>query len=296
MAKKNVRGICRLCKKHAQLCKSHYIARAFHSLNRQFGEDPVVMTPRRVMLTPRQVWAHLLCGPCESRMNKFGEAPVLKLVDNGHRFPLLDKMNRHEPIKVEEKSTTYSAINLGIDTNALAHFALGFLWKAAVHKWRTLEGQEISIILGEFEEPIRRYVLGETGLPPSIFVLASVCEDVGSRGMVWAPAQLSGLPIMFWILARGLWFHIAFDDKPPKGIEQLCCVQSLHKVIIEKIAASDLWTSVAICIEPRASMIGCAAAIKASDSLPCTFRVHPRRCGNHTRKLARNKCGTAIRI
>jgi hypothetical protein len=77
MAKKNVEGICRLCLKEKRLCKSHYLGRALHKLCRENGEDAVMMTPKVVMVTQRQLWVHLLCGDCEARLNKFGETAVL---------------------------------------------------------------------------------------------------------------------------------------------------------------------------------------------------------------------------
>jgi hypothetical protein len=234
MARKNVRGTCRLCRKKNQiLCKSHYIARAFHAMCRQNGEDPVVMTPNVSMLTPRQVWAHLLCHSCEALLNKNGETPVLKLVDDGASFPLLEHTTNAVPLKNDESgAVVFSGKAMGIDTDALAHFALGFLWKGAVYAWPSLEGQKSSVDLGAYKERIRTYLLGETGFPVGVYVAVGVCEDMGSRGFVWAPAKLSGLAYnMFSILTRGLWFHVITDDNAPKGTKDICCVQSSDRVL-----------------------------------------------------------------
>ena len=92
----------------------------------------MLMTPKVIMATPRQLWAHLLCKKCEEQLNKFGETPVLKMLDNGLGFPLLERMRLAIPLKVERNTITFSGSAMGIDTDALAHFGLGLLWKGAV--------------------------------------------------------------------------------------------------------------------------------------------------------------------
>jgi len=123
------------------------------------------MTPKVIMATQRQLWAHLLCRECEARLNKFGETPVLKLLDTGLGFRLLERMHLALELKIEPNTVSFSGSAMGVDTNALAHFALGILWKGSVNNWSTVEGQTTSIFLGSFEEPIRKYLLGESGFP-----------------------------------------------------------------------------------------------------------------------------------
>ena len=136
------------------------------------------------------------------------------------------------PLKIENGTTTFSGNAMRIDTDALAHFALGFLWKAAVYPWSTLENQIASVDLGGIEDGIRTYLLGKNEFPAGLFVLVAACEDIGSRGMVWAPSKITGLRTrMFSILVRGLWFHIALNQDAPAGMKELCCVQSANRVL-----------------------------------------------------------------
>jgi hypothetical protein len=60
---------------------------------------------------------------------KFGETPVLKLLDNGRGFSLLERMNLALTLKVEANTVSFSGSAMGIGTDALAYFSLGFLWK-----------------------------------------------------------------------------------------------------------------------------------------------------------------------
>jgi hypothetical protein len=236
VAKNNVKGECALCKKIKTLCKSHYLSKALYKLSSVDGEPPVIMTPDEVALSPRQMWAHLLCRDCEKLFDERGEKYTLKWINRGKGriidFPLLDRIRLAMEVKRSKGSVTYSGKAMGINTESLAYFALSTLWRGAAYKWKTLKGQITFIELGKFAEPIRRYLLGETGIPDGVYVLVGVCTDVGSQVTVFPPANSVGQSYkMFSILVRGIWFHIIVDDNPPKGVEELCCVRSAKKVI-----------------------------------------------------------------
>ncbi len=191
-----------------------------------------MMTPKVITATQKQLWAHLLCSECEGRLNKFGETPVLKLLDTGAGFRLLNWMEMALELKIERGTVSFSGSAMGVDTDALAHFGLGILWKGGVHKWTTVEGQTTSVELEPFEESIRTYLLGETGFPRGVYVLVGACEDKGSRGMVFAPSLVKeSQNRMFSILVRGIWFHIITDMGASPGMKKLCCVQSDKKVL-----------------------------------------------------------------
>ncbi len=137
-------------------------------------------------------------------------------------------------VKTEGDVVTFSGSAMGIDTDALAHFALGVLWKGSVHQWKTVEGQTSSVKLGAFREQIRTYLLGRSGFPSGVFVIVTACEDRGSRGMVFAPnlnKSAGSHGTMFSLLTRGIWFHIITDENAAPGIKDLCCVQSEKKVL-----------------------------------------------------------------
>jgi hypothetical protein len=190
------------------------------------------MTPKVITATPHHIWAHLLCEECEGRLNKFGENEVLPWLDNNKGFRLLERMRVSNAMTEKPNLATFSAVDMGIDTEPFAHFALGLLWKAAVHQWPTVAGQTTTVNLGSFEDPIRRYLLGETGLPDDVYVILAVCEDNASRGMVLGPSLVAGsVHQMFSILVRGSWFHIVADRKPSPGTREFCCVRSERKLI-----------------------------------------------------------------
>jgi len=235
MARKNIYGVCKLCLRPGKLCKSHYLGRVLYTLSRTSTEHPVIMTPKLVKTTPRQLWAHLLREPCEQLLNERGEKPVLGLF-NGEddSFPLLNRMELALPFRTEPKAIIYSGEAMGIDTEALAYYALGVLWKGSVHKWTTLKGQKSSVELGKYQEPIRRYLLGEPGLPDGLYVNVTVCVDYGSQITSYAPSKAVGSPYpMYSLLVRGLWFHVVATDENPKGLSDLCCIRSTKKLLFK---------------------------------------------------------------
>lgn len=231
MAKKDVVGTCRLCKRRRVLCKSHYLGRALHRLAFTNGRPGIVMTPNVTLASARQLWAHLLCKECEGRLNRLGETPTFRWMDNGKSFRLLERMNLALEVKRERGAVTFSGAAMGVDTERLAFFALAVLWKGSVHKWLTIERQTTSVDLGSFQEPIRKFLLGQGPFPPDVYVLVAVCEDAGSRGTVYAPFLLAEThERVFWMLVRGLWFSVITDAKAQR-LESLCCVQSDKKVL-----------------------------------------------------------------
>jgi hypothetical protein len=231
MAKKKVIGICNLCRKRRQLCRSHYLGRAFHKLAMTGGRPGIVMTPKVTLATPRQLWAHLLCTQCERRLNKFGETSVLRWLDNGNTFPLLDRMQVSIPVKREKGVVTFSGSAIGVDTAPFAYFALALLFKGSIHRWPTVEGQTTSVELGQFQGLIRKFLLGGP-FPDNVYVVVAVCEDVGSRGTVYAPSPLAETrDRTFWFLTRGLWFHVIADADSSPSWGALCCYRSDKKVL-----------------------------------------------------------------
>jgi hypothetical protein len=232
VAHSNVVGKCPLCLKRRRLCKSHYLGRTLHKLSTDPRGHPVVMTPKLIKTTPKQLWAHLLCESCERLLNDKGEKPVQALFNGQTSFPLLGRMNVAMPVKTEPTVVTYSGSAMGIDTESLAYYVLSILWKGSVHKWTTLKGQKSSVNLGVHQERIRQYLIGDAGFPEGVYVIVTACTDIGSQGMVFAPSLMAETMYpMHSFLVRGIWFHIAVTDKASPELDGLCCIHSGRRVL-----------------------------------------------------------------
>src|SRR5260370_259041 len=64
-----------------------------------------------------------------------------------------------------------------IDAGKLAHFALGMVWKTSVTDWVGVDGYTRRLDLGPYEDPIRRYLLGDAPFPKHCFVHVYVWPD-----------------------------------------------------------------------------------------------------------------------
>lgn len=165
---------CPLCLEEKEVVTSHLIPQAMYDYCRTGDSEPVMMTPRVVMQTSRQVQHPLLCQGCEDVLNKGGEnwlLPLLATIDQ--RFPLLDILERFEPDAVDGELRMYAASrNPAIDVDKLIHFAMGVFWKASIHSW---EGgnKAARIELGPYRESVRTFLRGETPFPQNMGLVLS---------------------------------------------------------------------------------------------------------------------------
>jgi hypothetical protein len=230
MGKTPISGVCALCLQHRRLCKSHYLGKAIHRMmNRESFGGQIVFTPRLVTQSPRQLATHLLCRDCEERINKFGEAPALALINNGNTFPLLDRMKLASPIWTQDQFAAYSGRAMRIDNEALVYYALSLAWRGAVKEWKTLKGQTTTSTLGAHEEPIRQYLAGKSTVPGDVFVVLTVCTDDAAQHIVNAPYPVqtpADVYLQVEMLVRGLWFIVLAGDAVPQDLRSLSLLGS----------------------------------------------------------------------
>lgn len=235
MPRKAQFGTCRLCLQQRWLRLSHFLSAFLYRKSLQPGArnpHPVMITNKRAITTAMQVKDYLLCRDCEERLNKHGETWAAGQVYDGKAFPLLDRLNLALPFWETPQTRAVSGFAAGIDTNKLAYFGLSILWRAAAHKWRMLDGQTTTIDLGDYEEPIRKFLLGEISLPNDIIVVATACTDWLSQGSFYTPCRVRGNPnTAYAFLARGIKFTVLAGSNLPASMRELCCVGSKQKLV-----------------------------------------------------------------
>ena len=234
---KPMSGQCPLCLQQSELKKSHYLGRALHLLSQENGEA-VLMTPERVQLTTKQLWAHLLCATCEDILGA-NESYAHQWINRKDHFPLLERMNLAVPEKQTLHGLEFSGTDMRVSTERLAHFGLGIFWRASARHWKTLGLQTTSIDLGALAEPIRLYLRGEGPFPDGIVLFMTVCTDHGSQGLVFAPSPMKGgiYPALS-MMARGIKFVLITGNNLPEEIRQACCVRSSRNVIFMRDCAA----------------------------------------------------------
>lgn len=232
-------GLCPLCLQQKQLERSHYLGRALHLLSQDDGEA-VLMTPQRIELSARQIWAHLLCGDCEDILAK-NESCAHQWINRKDRFPLLERLSVAMPVRWTPNGTEFSGTAIGVPMERLAHFALGIFWRASVNRWRTLGLQSTSLDLGALGEPIRLCLRGEGPFPTGCVLLMTVCTDHGSQGLVFAPSPArGGMFPCFSMLVRGIKFSLVLGDALPMELREACCVGSARKAIFMRDRAANV--------------------------------------------------------
>ncbi len=235
MAKKNVQGICKLCLQDRELQKSHYLPKALYRLCRSDGKNPIIATSTVVEFSQKQMWKPLLCKECEDLLNKRGEKYTLEMVHRGDRFSLLERIKLATQIGQNGNVPFYSGLQLGIETEKLGYFALSLAWRGAQGPWQTIEGHTTEVSLGQFEEPIRQYLCGDSGWPANTVVIATTCTDFGSKNWITPPwlisADVSGDNFMrIELLVRGIWFWVLIGQIPEQ-IAAWYCVNSPQQII-----------------------------------------------------------------
>jgi hypothetical protein len=202
---------------------------------KEADSDPIVMTPKIILPTSRQISDYLLCGRCEQLFNSNGENYVSKLVYDGADFPLLDKMNVALTMKEERNLLVYSASAMGLDVDKVAYFVLSLFWRASVHSWATIGAQRTSIGLGVHEEPIRKFLLGKGPFPADIAVVVHACSDRASKGLIFSPtAAIGSTYVTYSVLVRGVYFRLLTGLSPSAHGHRLCIVNSPKHVIFEE--------------------------------------------------------------
>jgi hypothetical protein len=221
-------GICKLCGEYKTLRKSHFIPKGFYPKDLKKLE---YATRRAAGIHSRHVKQYLLCNSCEEKFNKNGESYVIKLIrPNETDFPIRDKIASATSPESDGVSVV-SAPTIGVDTDKFAYFMLSVVWRASVKQWR-LPDRSLSNLLdpGEYQEPIRKFLNGETKFPDNMIVIVSVGTDQYSRDRWFAPAPLTehGLKTVS-LLTRGVFFRLLMGEKIVTQLGDYCCVTSPSK-------------------------------------------------------------------
>jgi hypothetical protein len=153
--------------------------------------NPVLVRSGTAVQTSLQAKAHLLCSLCEQLLNKKGEKLILPLTATRDLSSPIYELVRNLPLWMEEdRILAYSAAESPkLPVAALAHFAMGIFWKAAVHGWHNGAGNPL-IRLGPYQEPLRRYVQTpeENPFPDNMALMVIVLPAPKIPLLIGAPA------------------------------------------------------------------------------------------------------------
>jgi hypothetical protein len=217
-------GTCKLCLREAkELQESHHIPRALHPkrLKQQFA------TRSKTGPVKDEIKAYVLCRECEERFNQNGESEVLRhLAAKTKDFSDLHRTLRFAPPREEHPDVMrFAGHEVDCHMDKFAYFAMSIVWRGCVHDWTMLDGEvRPASPMGDFQEQIRRYLLGETCLPPDMVVLVIVCSDKQSRNVWMIPKEeVAENCINVRFLLRGILFRVLIGHQMPDFYRGMCC-------------------------------------------------------------------------
>lgn len=224
-------GICKLCLQEKNLQNSHMMPAALYGNRKKEFE---VITLSGTVKTTTQMRQPLLCHECEQRFNKGVESHVLNMISLKTKkvFPLRDRMRVSYPRDSDPSSSRFYGPDFGLDMDQFAYFAMSVVWRAVAVQWLMQDGnltQEVN--LGAFQENMRRYLLGETLLPPDMAIIVAVCSDDESRKHFFHPTGfVEAGCINFQFLARGVFFRVMMGCQMWPCLREMSCTSPLKCV------------------------------------------------------------------
>src|SRR5579872_7235432 len=124
--------------------------------------DPILLTGKVALQTSRQVKEYMLCGDCEDLFSKKGEKWVIAKIARPDSFPLNDALVHAKPLAEDSRVAIYAGPEVtNIKIEKLIYFGLSVFWRSAAHRWNMIGGADPNIVLGPYEEPIRKFLRAE---------------------------------------------------------------------------------------------------------------------------------------
>src|SRR5258708_1409466 len=88
----------------------------------------------------------------------------------------------------DHSSSRFFGPDFGLDMDKFAYFAVSVVWRIAACRWQMPDGDlTMEVQLGDFQENMRKYLLGEIPLPSDMAVIVIVCSDIESRQRFFHP-------------------------------------------------------------------------------------------------------------
>ena len=134
-------GQCKLCLSQTELMDSHFLPASIYKLCRDAmtGQNPIAVSRGVAKHTTEQISDYVFCSDCERRLNENGEAWVHMNMARPGGFLIRDALEKVPPAMATESFAAYSGGTVaGIDMDRLSYFGLSIFWRAAVHRWPSL--------------------------------------------------------------------------------------------------------------------------------------------------------------
>jgi hypothetical protein len=214
---------------------------------RRGNQDPYVLRAAERKPSSFQVKDYVLCRDCEQRLSKNGEKYVMGIVTKRDgRFPLLEKLDGVATRMHAPKWRSYSVVDTPdvVDRAKVAYFALSVFWRASIHTWIADDGERVRIDLGsKYNEELRRYLLGEMGVPKNAALLVAACTDEVSQKSFFMPGPNAKIKDRsFGVMVRGLFLLFRITKTPSEWHARLSMINAPHEwILVWDCFAQGVW-------------------------------------------------------
>ena len=239
---------CALCLETRELCDSHFLPAGFYRIlnESEINKNPILVNKTVAVHSSAQARAHLLCTECESRFNQGGENWVLKNCwRSPTNFPLHSALTRVNVLLDDKGFRVYEGKKVpGVEIDKLAYFGVSIFWRASVHTWPLGNTPDPQLSLGPYQDALRLYLLGKTGMPDGVVLLVFLRKDLD-----WVYNQVVTIPFLsnrepdyrrYKFAVPGLTFDMLFGMMIPKPLRRICSARSGILYMSESIDADTL--------------------------------------------------------
>lgn len=142
-------------------------------------------------------------------------------------FPLHSALIGATPFVDEQGFRSYEGKKIpGVEIDKLAYFGASIFWRAAVRSWMVGKEKDPRLPLGPYQEALRLYLLGKTGIPDGVVqlvTLSAVLDELHNRvsAMPWLFERKPEYRSYKFMVTR-FTFHMFFGMMIPKPIRRIC--------------------------------------------------------------------------
>jgi hypothetical protein len=225
-------GICRLCLQERELRNSHLLPKSMYRLLRNDGfsnPNPFIHGEERGVQTSKQAQQYLLCGECEQRFSKRGEAWVIAHCWRSvGEFRIQEILFHSTPIHENDELKIYAGASIPeLDMDKLVYFGASVFWRAAVCEWNLLS-ERVHIRLGVYAEELRRFLVDEATVPRNVVLHIGVSALSGTLDASLFPKSSrtkAGIHRHRFIIP-GMYFTMLAGSQITDNERLLCAAQS----------------------------------------------------------------------
>lgn len=230
-------GVCKLCRRTAELQKSHLIPRAIFQKVKGGEKENIARIEKNIGATyppgGGHIKAELLCHECEELFSK-SEKTVANdcYVFNG-RFPLFEKTKSISisdqyrqltlPINKTSRFIFKDDWNNVINGNAFLYFALSIFWRTSIFYWPRIGSSYYDALGRKYSEQIRMFLLTQNHQYLSHIYVCAVIQTVTPLAVISFPS-CTKMNMFCWshsFFIPGIMFIMYVGKQLPDCIEGL---------------------------------------------------------------------------